>query len=150
LRTAVRRLLVKKKFTGTAEEIARAVGKRRDVVETVLVDLVREGTVSECPQHTGKRGRPKRVYEAANNRPTAESDGHARDGNSGPQRAEETGLRGKRGISDFPSGPSVGRRDGNSPADPDGDHDPRGGGTGVVSAAVVPRAERTPGASVEP
>src|SRR5262249_57710024 len=107
LRAAVRDLLVEKQFTGTAEEIALKLGKRRDVVETVLADLVREGIVCERPQHTGKPGRPPHVYEARNSRPTGESDGNARDGNFGTQRAEETGLWGTGGISDFPSGPSV-------------------------------------------
>jgi hypothetical protein len=121
LRTAVRRLLVEKKFTGTAEEIAQKVGKRRDRVDTVLADLVAEGTVCESEQHTGKPGRPPHVYRARNNRPAGESDDNARDENSGTQPAEEPDLFGQRGNSAFSAGPRAGRRDGNSPDHPIGD-----------------------------
>jgi hypothetical protein len=56
-------------LTGTADDIARAVGKRRVDVDTVLAALVREELIHEDPQRTGSRGPLARVYKVGKPRP---------------------------------------------------------------------------------
>ena len=118
LSTAVLRRL-REGLTGTVEEIARTVGKRREAVGTVLADLVRTGLVHETHQRTGRRGPLARVYAAEKLCPEPGSRDNGRDGIPGTQGPEESALFDQRGNSVSPSGPRAGRRDGVSQDDPD-------------------------------
>src|SRR5262249_52515917 len=99
-------------LTGKLDDIAQAVGKRRDIVEEILAGLVREGLAAESQQRTGKPGRPACVYGAANFRPEAQSGAHGRDGFSAPERAADPELLGQKGKSVPPSSPREEDRDG--------------------------------------
>jgi hypothetical protein len=105
---------------GTADQIAKAVGKRREAVETALTGLVRERLVHETNQRIGTRGPLARVFSAGKLCPEPESDATGLDGVSAPQVREQSGLFGERGNSDSPSSPrAAGRWDGVSQDDPD-------------------------------
>jgi hypothetical protein len=90
-------------LTGPADEIARAVGKRREIVEDILAGLAREGLVYETQQRTGRRGPLGRVYGAGKLRPEPQIGADGRDGIVAPQEAEESGFFDQEGNSVPPS-----------------------------------------------
>jgi hypothetical protein len=108
--TVIRRL--EAGLTGKADAIARAIGKRRELVEEILVALVRDGVAYTTPERTGSRGPAAWVYGAEKLRPEVQSGSNGRDGVSPPESAEDPGLFGQKGNSVPPSSPREKDRDG--------------------------------------
>jgi archaellum biogenesis ATPase FlaH len=90
------RVFLKDGGTGTAEEIAERVGRRREDVEEALRILQGTGEAASNTPKSGRKGRPKTVYTAADGRADYSSrefsGGGAQDGNSEAQLTIPPGL----------------------------------------------------------
>jgi hypothetical protein len=106
--TVIRRL--EDGLTGKADAIARAIGKRRELVEEILVALVRDGIAYKTPERTGSRGPAAWVYGAEKLRPEVQSGANGGDGVSAPESAADLELFGQKGNSVLPSSPSRSRK----------------------------------------